>query len=242
VTARLDLVGLGMQVPNHVDPWVAHLVREADLVLDLVDDPLATAWLDRVHPAHRSLLGAYEEDRPRAALYAELVEVVLEGASSVRRSVLVTYGHPALASRITRGLVHRARDRAQVQVWPAVSSLDALMADVGFDLVADGTMVYEASDLLLGRRPLHADLATVVLQVGLVGVLGTRVDSGVRDRGVQDLTALLAATYGARHEAVVYEAATHVLGRHHEARVPLEALATAELTPASTLLVPSRRP
>jgi hypothetical protein len=58
--------------------------------------------------------------------------------------------------------------------------------------------------------------------------------------GVAQLVAHLAGTYGADHPVIVYEAATHPLGRARVERLLLRDLDASTVTPASTLLVVAR--
>jgi len=54
----------------------------------------------------------------------------------------------------------------RVDVLPGVSSLDALLADLRIDPVIHGIQMYEATDLLLRRRPLHNDVPAIIWQIG----------------------------------------------------------------------------
>src|SRR5206468_3187411 len=49
---------------------------------------------------------------------------------------------------------------------PGVSALDALLADLRLDPVVHGLQMYEATDVLLRRRPLQSDVPAVLWQIG----------------------------------------------------------------------------
>ena len=67
---------------------------------------------------------------------------------------LATYGHPWVYCYPTT-LITRAAPLLglRVEVFPGVSPFDTLLVDLGMDIALDGIQMYEATDLLLRRRP-----------------------------------------------------------------------------------------
>jgi hypothetical protein len=51
---------------------------------------------------------------------------------------------------------------------PGISSLDTLFVDLGIDAASDGLQMYEATDLLLRRRPLQNDVPCIIWQVNAI--------------------------------------------------------------------------
>ena len=59
-----------------------------------------------------------------------------------------------------------ARALKDTKVLPGISALDTIFADLQLDPVVHGIQMYEATDLLLRRRPLHNDVPAVIWQIG----------------------------------------------------------------------------
>ena len=121
---------------------------------------------------------------------------------------------------------------------PGVSALDCLFADLGLDPGEVGCQEHEATDFLLRRRrfdpcsracPL-ADRCRRRRRLSRGG-LWSREGLGV-------LAERLLETYPAVHEVVVYEATTLPVVPPKILRMPLSALAGADVTAISTLYVP----
>jgi hypothetical protein len=57
----------------------------------------------------------------------------------------------------------------RTKVLPGISSLDTLFVDLGFDPCTQGVQMYEATDLLLRRRPIQPDVPCFIWQIGAIG-------------------------------------------------------------------------
>ena len=83
---------------------------------------------------------------------------------------LATYGHPWVYCYPTT-LITRAAPLLglHVEVFPGVSAFDTLLVDLGMDIADNGIQMYEATDLLLRRRPIQNDVNCVIWQPTVVG-------------------------------------------------------------------------
>jgi hypothetical protein len=88
---------------------------------------------------------------------------------------------------------------------PAVSALDCLIADVGFDPASTGLQSYEATYFFVHRPVVDPHATLVLLQVGMLGESGGAATENVAPRFRLLLDRLL-ELYGAGREAVLYEA------------------------------------
>jgi hypothetical protein len=126
-----------------------------------------------------------------------------------------------------------------VQVLPGISSLDELFAQLMIDPCRSGLQMYEATDLLLRKRPLQADVPLVIWQVGN---LETRLHTTAvsRPERFTRFVAHLGQFYPASHPVTLFFASPHPLMRSTVRTLPLGALpsAAAALHPGITLVLP----
>jgi len=94
---------------------------------------------------------------------------VINAAKTGPPICFATYGHPlvycypaVLIQRPTKLL------NLRVETLPGISSLDTLFVDLGIDIAADGMQMYEATDLILRRRPIQNDVTCILWQTNVV--------------------------------------------------------------------------
>ena len=237
----LTVVGTGIQLGLHVTAETRAELERAGELLHLVTEPAARVWLESLNPRARSLHPLYEAGRPRADIYARLVEEIV---AAVRRGGAVCaafYGHPGVFAFPAHEAVRRARSEGfPARMLPAVSAADCLFADLGVD-PAIGFHSYEATDFLLHGRNVDPTAALILWQVTLVGE--TKAAQAPSRQGVRVLAERLARDYGPGHEVVLYEASVYPVAEPAIQRLALGELAQAELPRLATLYVPPlRRP
>jgi hypothetical protein len=83
---------------------------------------------------------------------AEVVDAAIVGSPVC----FASYGHP-LVYCYPAILIQRAAKllNLRVEMFPGISSLDTLLLDLRIDFAADGLQMYEATDLLLRRKPIQ---------------------------------------------------------------------------------------
>lgn len=198
--ADVTVVGLGLRGVDHVTQQGRAALRRAHEVL-YVDTGVATGtWLEslceRVTPLFSQ---TYAGGSPRLDTYHLIAARVLQAA--VRRApvCLVVQGHPTVYSYVPL-LLHATAPTLglRVQIQPGISAEAAILAALGIDPCDHGLQSYEATDLLLRRRPLQPDVATLLWQVGGVE---TRLHSARRSvpARFERLTAWLLRFYGPDH-------------------------------------------
>lgn len=218
-------------------PEARAAIAGADVVLHGLDDPVARAWIADVNPRARSLLSLYAPGRHRRETYDAMVEAMLEPVRAGKTVCAAFYGHPGVFARPPHEAVRRARDEGhEARMLPAVSSEDALFADLGVDPGADGCQSFDATDFLLRRRVPDPSSALLLWQVGGLG------DTGYPPRAtperVQVLVEYLEPWYPRTHPAVVYQASPYPFAPPRVRELPLGALPDADVSPMATLYVP----
>jgi hypothetical protein len=174
--ADLYVVGLGVLNVDDVTRGTERVLRSCNEVL-FVDTGIATrdylaTLCERVTPLFEE---SYREAGRRLDAYDVMAARVIEAALDHPPVAFAMVGHPTVGAYAP----FLIRDMAQsldlrVKVLPGISALDALCADLMLDPCVDGLQTYEATDVLLRRRPLRPDVPAVIWQVG---TLETRLHS-----------------------------------------------------------------
>jgi hypothetical protein len=96
---------------------------------------------------------------------AEVVDAAIVGSPVC----FASYGHP-LVYCYPAILIQRAAKllNLRVEMFPGISSLDTLLLDLRIDFAADGLQMYEATDLLLRRKPIQNDVPCILWQTNVV--------------------------------------------------------------------------
>jgi uncharacterized protein YabN with tetrapyrrole methylase and pyrophosphatase domain len=238
---NLIVAGSGIRVTGQFTLEAVAWIRRADKVLYGVADAIAERVVRALNPRAESLFKYYEEDKPRAQAYEDMVNAIVRSVEAGRMTVAVFYGHPGVFAypshesiRRTRALGFRAR------MLPAVSAEDCLFADLGIDPGEAGCQSYEATDFLIRERNPDTSASLILWQVGIVGHRTHRLQ-GYDLPAISLLIEKLLAFYPPQHSIVIYEAATVIGCEPRVTLLPLEALQPAALTMISTLYLPPAR-
>ena len=209
--ADITIIGLGLS-PDQLTREAERAIRSSREVLYLDTGVATGALLAGLASRATSLFAeSYEEDAPRLDAYGHMVSRVIEAAVDHAPVVFAVHGHPLVGVTAPFEVARLAADRGlTVKVLPAVSAMDALFADIGVDPVVSGVQMYEATDLLLRRRPLHPDVAVLIWQVGN---LETRLHSSSpsQPERFHRFRDYLLRFYPGDHPVTIYFASPHPL-------------------------------
>lgn len=232
----LVVVGSGISVA-HLSEETRGWIVAASRVLYCVADAPTERLIMKLNPNHESLYNFYGEDKPRSETYRQMVDRTLECVRAGENVVAVYYGHPGIFVNPGHRAISIAKAEGyEAKMLPAVSSLDCLFCDLGFD-PSRGCLIYEATDLLVRRRTLDPTLHTVVWQIACVGDLGYSF-AGFDGRNVQRLVDYMMTAYDGSHEVAVYEAAQFSICGPVIKWVQLKDLTTLKLSGIDTLYAP----
>jgi hypothetical protein len=128
-------------------------------------------------------------------------------------------------------------------VFPGISAFDTLLVDLGTDIAFNGVQMYEATDLLLRRRPIQSDVTCVIWQPTVVGD-PTYPDKPYTSEQFKPLQDYLLAFYPPDHEASLVMTKTFPLTESVVHRLKLGDLAEElQNAPAvGTLYIPALNP
>jgi uncharacterized protein YabN with tetrapyrrole methylase and pyrophosphatase domain len=237
---RLVVLGTGIRVVGQLTVEAMAWVRRAEKILHLVEDGIAVSTLQHLNPtaAQNTLAGFYQNDKPRAETYEEMVQAILASVRSHRLTVCAFYGHPGVMAFPSHESIRRARAEGfKARMLPGISAEDCLFADLGIDPATHGCQTYEATDVLWNNRQIVPTTHLVLWQVGAVGDMSFQRDR-YDLRALPQLVERLLQWYPPTHEVTIYEAALMLGCEPLIHNVPLAALNAEVVTARSTLSVP----
>lgn len=168
------IAGLGMRV-GQVLPETIEILSASRKIFYLSHAPGVAELLGNCCNDVLDMRDFYINDVDRLSTYKRIAATVFDAAMQEPPVTFAVYGHPLVLSVPSKILLSLGPELGlSVRALPAVSSLDCLQADLGVDLVADGVQMHEATDLLLYRRRLLPEVATILWQVGVMDVRGER--------------------------------------------------------------------
>jgi Tetrapyrrole (Corrin/Porphyrin) Methylases len=153
-----------------------HLTREAEAAIRrcreilYVDKSFGIAeLLGQLCPRLTDLYATYREGAERIEAYRAMAARVIESALDHPPVGLALYGHPLVYS-LPPFIIMKSAELLglRTKVVPGISSLDTLLVDLRFDPCTEGVQMYEATDLLLRKRPIQPDVPCFIWQIGAV--------------------------------------------------------------------------
>jgi hypothetical protein len=181
----------------------------------------------------------YEPGRDRLLTYRRMAAEVLAAAAAAPPVCMAVYGHPWVYCYPTT-LITRAASllNLRVSVFAGVSAFDTLLVDLGIDIGPNGVQMYEATDLLLRRRPIQSDVMCVIWQPTVVGDPTYPMQPHTIEQ-FRPLQEYLERFYPAGHEVSLVTTRTHPLTRSTIRRFKLSDLATelVQAPPVATLYI-----
>jgi uncharacterized protein YabN with tetrapyrrole methylase and pyrophosphatase domain len=237
----IGIVGTGI-VGTH------QLTREAEEVIRwckrtfIIDSGYGiTEYLETLSPEVTPLGPLYELGKDRLPTYRKMAAEVVSAAVAEPPVCLATYGHPWIYCYPTT-LITRAAPLLglHVEVFPGISSFDTLLVDLGTDIANNGIQMYEATDLVVRRRPIQNDVTCVIWQPTVFGD-PTYPTLPYTAEQFEPLQKYLLRFYPADHEAALVMTKTFPLMRSAVQRLQLRDLA-AELARGpnvGTLYIPA---
>lgn len=238
----LVVVGTGIRAGLQLTDEARDALERADRVLYLAAEPVGGGAIRRLNPRAQSLHDLYAPGVERRRIYEAMVEEIMAPVRAGLAVCAAFYGHPGVFGAPGHAAVRRARAEGfEARMLPGISAEDCLFADLGIDPARSGCQSYEATDFLVRHPPVDTGAVLILWQVSVLG----RSDS-VDEPDLTKLPLLverLLELYPPDHEAIAYEASPYPIGEAEARRLPLAALATAELPRMATIvLAPASQP
>jgi uncharacterized protein YabN with tetrapyrrole methylase and pyrophosphatase domain len=236
----IGIVGTGIVGTHQLTREAEEVIRRSRRTFVIDSGYGIPEYLATICPDVIELGTLYEPGKDRLPTYRRMAAEVVSAAVAEPPVCLATYGHPWVYCYPTT-LITRAAPLLglHVEVFPGVSSFDTLLVDLGTDIAPNGIQMYEATDLLLRRRPILTDVTCVIWQPTVVGDPTYRADAYTAEQFLP-LQEYLLGFYPADHEVAIVTTRTFPLTRSVVQRLSLHELA-AELEQApsvGTLYIP----
>lgn len=221
----IGIVGTGIVGTHQLTREVEEVVRRCTRTFLLESGYGIVEYLETLSPEVTRLAPLYEPGGNRLPTYRKMAAEVVAAAIDDPPVCLATYGHPWVYCYPTT-LITRAAPLLglHVEVFPGISSFDTLLVDLGVD-IANGVQMYEATDLLLRRRPIQNDVTCIVWQPTIFGDPTYPTEPFRADRFLP-LQEYLLQFYPAEHEATLVMTKTFPLTRSTVQPVRVGELAT----------------
>jgi precorrin-6B methylase 1 len=166
---RLYLVGAGVSFPEHLTLQSVKVLSSCNVIRSNLPAEDLARLPAAISAKCESLWPLYQESRNRTANYDDVTREVVQAALDLSPIAWLTPGHPLIFDSVSQALLQIGQERGwQVIVVPAVSSIDTVCADIGYD-PANGLIVHEAMGAVQQKLQLIPAVATLLLQPSAFG-------------------------------------------------------------------------
>lgn len=234
------LVGLGIVSTLQITRETEQTLRLCKEVFFLHSEPsIVHKYIRELCPDVTDLHSLYEVNVQREKAYYKMVETVIDAAKKNPPVALALYGNPVVFVTPTQ-LIMEIADKLglKVKMLPGISAFDCMLVDLDVD-PSQGTLIYEANDMLLHKRELHPDMHCFIWQVGGVESETYSTAINLPSRFLR-LKKYLLQYYPQEHEGVIITCATNPAVDAKLTRVKLGELETepVQMHAGATLYIP----
>lgn len=230
--------GSGIKFKSHLTVETETYIRNADVVLYLINEPAMQQWIKSNSKASISLDSYYGKFELRSDCYNAMAECVMDEVRKNQHVCFILYGHPSVFANPGITAVKQAKiEGYYAKMLPGISSEDCLFADLLINPGSNGCLSYEATDFLIYQRMIDPSCHLILWQVGFIGALDypANHDNAI---GTELLIKQLYLYYDHDHEVIIYEAAQYPHVEPIIQKVQLGQLQNATLSPTATLYIP----
>ncbi len=200
------IVGLGVLNVDQITRETERAIRRSKEVLYLDTGVATRACLEQLcHKVTSLYESSYRESDHRMNAYHHMAARVLDAALDHPPVTFAMHGHPLVGAYAPFLMIDMANVlELEVRILPGISAMDSIFAELAIDPCVTGMQMYEATDLLLRRRPLQSDVPALIWQIGTVetALHSTRPSRPNRFRRLQ--THLLRFYPPKHHASAVY--------------------------------------
>lgn len=234
----LIVVGSGIKSVGHFTLETQAWIRESDVVVYCVADPVTEIWIKKNSKKCEDLYALYGNEKKRINTYTEMVERTLFYVRQGLDTCAVYYGHPGVFVNPSHRAIKIAREEGySAAMLPGITALDCLYSDLGVDPSKQGSQTFEATDLLLRQRHINIDCHVILWQVGCVGDLKFNF-GGYDARNFHILVDYLEKYYDPNHKVTHYQGSQYPVCKPQIETMPLKDLRNIKPTGISTLYIP----
>jgi precorrin-3B methylase len=242
--ADIYLVGAGIAFPEHLTIESIELLARCERIATNLPDALLGGLPEDLRSKCVSLSSLYQDGRLRTENYLDVFQAVVELAEIKTPVAWLTPGHPTIFDSVSAALLKEGKSRGwDVRVIPAVSCIDTLLAELGYD-PAHGLLIHEATGLVRRRIPVTTSVAMMLLQPAVFDVDVAIIAGNSKGPDLSPLRDYLCEFHSAEHECALIRSSSKVGQRDLVTWLKLGELAAApyQIVAGSTLFVPPAAP
>ncbi len=173
MSKRLSLVGSGIKIISHLTKEVESHIKNADIVLYLVNEPIMEEWIKANSRKSKNIDQIYFSKINRINSYELITKEILRNIDSHDFVCVVFYGHPTVFALPGVEAIRQAESKGvNTKIIPSISAEDCLFADLKIDPGDCGCYSVEATDLLIYQRHLEISSHLIIWQIGMLGNMG----------------------------------------------------------------------
>lgn len=238
--ADIYLVGAGIAFPDHLTIETVEILTMCARICTNLPEATLDGLPQDLRDKCLSLWPLYQDGRLRTENYKDVFQAVVEIAEIDTPVAWLTPGHPIIFDSVSASLLSEGKSRGwDVRVVPAISSIDTMLAELGYD-PAHGLLIHEATALVRRRIPVVRSISMMLLQPAVFDVDVAIIAGDSSGPDLAPLRDYLLEFHSADHECVLIRSSSKVGERDLVTRLKLRDLASVayELVAGSTLFVP----
>lgn len=164
----LYLAGSGVRSFLDLGLYTQKVLRESEAVFVLIGIKSLEDYLRQIVQNLVDLKEMfYHEGRHRGDIYRDISQYVVQEAKKKRPSTLLLHGHPLVFSTVSQLVLQlAAKEGLDVEVLPAVSSLDRIFVDLKLDIATRGIQILDAVAAMHRGVMLNPKIDCLLFQVG----------------------------------------------------------------------------
>jgi len=234
---RLSLVGTGIKTISHLTKESEAHIKQADIVLSLVNEPVMMEWIEKYSKKNINLDKVYFGHQKRREAYSEITDYIINKLSEHDFICIVFYGHPTVFSSPGLDAIKRAEKLGvNTSVLSAISAEDCLFSDLKINPGDCGCFSVEATDLILFNRRFDSNSHLIIWQVGMIGNYGH--EKPVNTELVDILRDHLLLFYPENHPVYLYEASLYPGMESNITKADVGQLSEQKYTTITSLYIP----
>lgn len=235
--ASLVIVGTGIKSFSHLTNETIAYIKNSDLVLYSLNEPLMAEWIRKTNTNSKSLDDEISEEIRRIDNYTRITNYIVSAVKEFQHVCVVFYGHPTVFAKSALDAAKLLKCSGfKTYIFPGISAEACLFADLYIDPGSHGLMSYEATDMLLRKKMIDVCSHLIIWQVGLIGAFGSIHE--YNNHRITILKKYLQQFYSDEHAMIAYEAALYPHTNPRIENFMLKNIDTVQLTSLTTLYVP----
>jgi hypothetical protein len=162
--ADVYLLGAGLTFPEHLTIQTVEVLSACTHICTILPEARLNGLPQNIKDKCTSLWPLYQEGRVRTENYQDVTDAVIKAVEVSAPIAWLTPGHPIVFDSVSAALLREGKTRGwRVCVVPAISCIDTLLAELGYD-PAYGLLILEATSLVRQSIPILPSIATILIQ------------------------------------------------------------------------------